>query len=345
MAINGIETLVYAVGDVATSARFFDDFGLVRDVVEPQDAASFTLPEGSHLVIRHRDDPALPPTTMDGDGVREVIWGVTDAASLDTLAAGMAFDREVTNSEGTVRFTADFGVAMGLRLYAPNSVVSAPDPLNSPGRINRLNQHRKWRLRARPKIIAHVVFAVPGYEAGYAFMRDRLGFRLSDSQRGFGKYLRADGTTAHHSLLLLNAKAPIPGMNGKLQFHHANFGVEDIDEIMVGANYMMRRGWDASHLGLGRHRIDSALFYYIPCPAGGEAEYGTDQDAVDDAWVPRHWTNPMFGYAHFVSNLPPFLAEEPDWEFEFITKGDAPLDADGPQRPHAPQQTPPTAAH
>lgn len=335
MAIIGIESLIWGVDDVAECARFFDDFGLVRDEEQADGTASFTLPEGSHVVFRHRDDPVLPPTSMKGPGVREVVWGVSDPASLDKLAAGLATDREVRRDpDGTAHFTADFGVAMGLRVFGRKPVVTAPDPLNSPGRINRLNQHRKWRLRARPKVIAHVVFAIPEYEAGYAFMRDRLNFRLSDSQRGFGKYLRADGTNAHHTLLLLNANAPVPGMDGTLQFHHANFGVEDIDEIMVGANHMTRRGWQASHQGLGRHRIDSALFYYIPCPAGGEAEYGADADAVDDGWVPRHWTNPLFGYAHFVSNLPPFLLDEPDWKFEYITEGDAPLDAEQPMEHH-----------
>lgn len=331
MAIVGIESLIYGVSDIDRSARFFNDFGLVRDAVSASDGACFTLPEGSHVVLRHHADHRLPKSAIVGDGVREIIWGVDTEHALDALVMGLSHDLNITrDQDGTARFIADFGVPMGLRVFEKRPVVTAPDPLNSPGRINRLNQHRKWRLRARPKVIAHVVFAVPHYESAYAFMRDRLNFRLSDSQRGFGKYLRADGTTAHHSLLLLNANAPVPDMDGRLRFHHANFGVEDIDEIMVGANYMVRRGWDASHLGLGRHRIDSALFYYIPCPAGGEAEYGADADAVDDSWVPRHWTSPLFGYAHFVSNLPPFLAVEPEWKFEYITHGDAPLDADQP---------------
>ena len=335
MTILGIETLVYGVGDVAESARFFEDFGLNRDADEQPDVVRFTLAEGSHVVIRHRDDPELPKTTMVGDGVREIVWGCTTIAARDTLARGLASDRAITtDADGTAHFIADFGIAMALRVFTPRAVISAPDPLNSPGNVKRLNQHRKWRLRARPKVIAHVVFAIPNYEAGYVFMRDRLGFRLSDSQRGFGKYLRVRGSPQHHTLLLLNASAPVPDMDGTLKFHHANFGVEDIDEIMVGANYMTRKGWDASHMGLGRHRIDSALFYYIPCPAGGEAEYGADGDAVDDGWVPRNWTNPLFGYAHFVSNLPPFLSDEPSWQFEYITEGDAPLDADLPADAH-----------
>jgi catechol 2,3-dioxygenase-like lactoylglutathione lyase family enzyme len=319
MAILGIESLIYGVEDVEKSCRFFNDFGL-RRAVSAAGVGRFDLPEGSRVFIRRRDDPALPKSSLVGDGVREVIWGVDTEAAVEALAAGLSTDREVNRDEdGTARFLTDFGLAMGIRLWVKKPVLSAPDPLNAPGSVRRLNQHRKWRLKAYPKAIAHVVFAIPGYEAGYAFMRDRLGFRLSDNQRGFGMYLRADGSNNHHNLLLLNAGAPFPGMDGMHRFHHTNFAVEDIDEIMVGANHMLRCGWEPSHLGLGRHRIDSALFYYIPCPAGGEAEYGADADYVDDGWVPRDWHAPLFAYAHYVHNLPPFLMKPPAWDFSYIT--------------------------
>ncbi|MFD1611465.1 VOC family protein [Sphingomonas tabacisoli] len=318
MAITGIRSLVYSVGDVATSARFFEDFGLRP--LGGGEVRRFDLPEGSEVVIRHRDDPELPASSLVGDGVREVVWGVDTQASLDALAADIGRDRGIVRSpDGVIRFLTDFGIAMGLTLFTRKTVVCAPDQVNAPGHVRRLNQHRKWRLRAHPKGIAHVVFAIPDFENGYAFMRDRLGFRLSDDQRGFGMYLRADGTNNHHNLLLLNASAPFPGMDGRHRFHHANFALEDIDEIMIGANHMVRQGWEASAQGLGRHRIDSALFYYLPCPAGGEAEYGADADYVDDSWVPRAWTTPLFAYSHFVHNLPPFLREPPAWDFHYIT--------------------------
>ena len=73
MSIIGIDTLVYGVEDVATSARFFDDFGLKRNP-SAADHVQYKLPEGSSVVIRHRDDAALPPSALVGDGVREVIW-------------------------------------------------------------------------------------------------------------------------------------------------------------------------------------------------------------------------------------------------------------------------------
>ena len=334
MAIVGIESLVYGVDDVGRSTRFFDDFGLTR-ISADGGPGIFRLPEGSHVQIRAATDAALPAGRLAGTGVREVIWGVDTTAALEALAKGLAVDCEPRrDADGTVHFVPPFGLPMGLRVFQRAPVLCAPDALNAPGHVRRLNQHRKWRLRAYPKVIAHVVFALPDYQAATDFMRTRLGFRLSDSQRGVGQYLRADGSNNHHNLLLLNARAPFGGMDGQARFHHANFGVEDVDEVMVGANHMTRCGWEPSHMGLGRHRIDSALFYYMPCPAGGEAEYGADADYIDDAWVPRDWIEPLFAFSHFVHNLPDFLAKPPAWRFAYLTDGSAP-GADLPVPGHA----------
>lgn len=321
MAILGIHTLTYGVESLAECQRFFEDFGLPLESASEQNAV-FRLPNGAGVVLRTLGDPELPLSSIQGAGVREVIWGVDEPAALKRLAEDLATDRELrVDDDGAVRFLSDFGVPMGLQLFRQRPVQSAPELSNAPGRIARLNQHRRWRERALPKVISHVVFAAPEFVQGAAFMRERLGFRLTDEQVGFGLYLRADGSTNHHDFLLLNASAPLPGMDGVLRFHHANFAVEDLDEIMVGANHMVRRGWEPSHFGLGRHRIDSALFYYLPSPAGGEAEYGADSDCVDDGWVPRRWPKPLFAYAHFVHNLPPFLLEPPEWTVEFVTRG------------------------
>lgn len=320
MAIVGIERLVYAVDDLEISTRFFEDFGLIREAGDVEQA-SFLIPEGSRVQLLPAGHPMLPAETkIVGAGVHEVVWGVDGVEALEALVKDLERDTAITrDDDGCVHFVPPFGVPMALRVFTKKAVITAPDPINAPGHIRRLNQHRKWRRVARPKVISHVVFAIPDYYKAYQFMLDRLHFRLSDVQRGFGVYLRADGSNNHHSFLLLNANAPLPDMDGLVRFHHANFGVEDIDEIMIGANNMVRCGWEASHQGLGRHRIDSALFYYIPCPAGGEAEYGADTDYIDDSWVPREWDNPLFGYAHFVHNLPPFLQDEPVWHFNYLT--------------------------
>jgi catechol 2,3-dioxygenase-like lactoylglutathione lyase family enzyme len=327
MAIVGIETLVYGVENVRECTRFFTDFGLPL-VASSETEAEFRLEEGSRVRILDLNDSRLPKSALVGPGVREVIWGVDDQEALQALVADLRSDREVAiDDDGTAHFLTDCGLAFGLRPFAKKHVVNSPDPINAPGVVNRLNTHRKWRTRARPKTIQHVVFAVKDFQKSYEFMRTRLHFRLSDYQRTFGVYLRAEGSNSHHNLFLLSASLPFPGMDGQPRFHHANFGVEDIDEIMVGANHMERQGWPKSYLGLGRHRVDSALFFYLPCPTGGEAEYGTDGDFVDDNWVPREWPVPLFGYAHFVHNLPGWMAELPEWQVKYLTSGELPHDA------------------
>lgn len=322
MAIIGIESLIYGVDDVAISTRFFEDFGLPL-VARSDDETRFELQEGSSVVIRGINAARVEGGEIVGTGVQEVILGVDSLAHLEALAAKVAIDRTVRrDADGTAHFIADGGVPLGLRVMTKRAVVTSPDPLNSPGNINRLNRNRRYRRRAIPKVIQHAVFAVQDFEATFRFLKERLDFRISDYQPGYGIYARCDGTNNHHNIFMLNAHLPLPGMDGQTRFHHANFGVEDIDEIMVGANHMARAGWEPSHLGIGRHRTDSALFYYLPCPAGGEAEYGADADAVDDAWVPRYWSSPLFGYAHYVHNLPQFLQEEPKWDVRYLTEAD-----------------------
>jgi len=319
MAIIGIERLVYGVDAVEESARFFEDFGL-HPLEDGPDGVHFGLVNGARVVVLPLGHSALPRGgAIVGQGVQEVIWGVDSQAALDKLRIRLEARVDVDWDGDVLRFVTPFGVPMGLRVWAPRPVVCAPDPSNAPGRVERLNRPRRWRLKATPRLITHVVFAVPNYDSVHQFMVEMLDFRLTDRQNGFGNYLRADGTNNHHNILLLNADAPFPGVDGKLRFHHANFALEDLDEIMISVNTMLRKGWKASDQGLGRHRVDSALFYYFECPAGGEAEFGADADYVDDNWVPREWTNPLFAYAHFVHNLPPFLMNEPEWKFQYIT--------------------------
>ena len=322
MAIIGIRKLRYGVEDLGACTRFFTDFGLLPLALEPA-RAIFSLANGSIVELLALDDPAVQGHEMVGAGVKEVTWGVDTMACLSILRAGLASDHAIEDGiDGAFRIRTPVGVLMSFEQWRPTAFATAPDPINAPGVINRLNTHRKWRRVARPKVINHVVFQVTEFEVAALYMRERLGFRLTDVQQGFGCYLRADGSNHHHNILFLNARAPIPGCDGEARFDHANFGMEDIDELMIGVNNMVRQGWEESRIGLGRHRIDSALFYYFPCPAGGEAEYGADADFLDDSWVPRYFTTPLFAYAHFTHHIPEFLRVPPPWDFRYLTEAE-----------------------
>jgi catechol 2,3-dioxygenase-like lactoylglutathione lyase family enzyme len=162
-----------------------------------------------------------------------------------------------------------------------------------------------------PKTINHVVFAVKDYWATFRFFRDRLHFRLSDHQKGIGTYVRPDGAFEHHTMFFLDCN--LPGAGGRPGFNHACFGVEDIDEMMVGTHHMLRKGWQTGWMGSGRHRIASALFSYLKCPAGGEAEYGADTDYIDDSWMPREWEY-VFGTVMWAHAHEPLMKDEPSWD-------------------------------
>jgi len=292
----GVASLVYGVDDLDSCTRFFEDFGLQLAEKGP-DASRFALPEGSSIILRRRDDPHLPPPFLRQSGPREIIWGVDSQPSLQSLLSDLRRDREVhLDGDGTAHCQDEAGLRIGFRVFERH----APEPVQAPrenhlGQVVRWNCHRTWYEAARPKQINHVVFGVPDVDRAAAFYTGRLGFRVTDIMRGFGLFMRCDGRHDHHNLFLL--KLP------QLTFSHVSFGVESIDELMIGANDMQRRGW-SSDVGLGRHRISSLLFYYIACPAGGQAEYSADSDYLTDDWKPRLW-DAEFGHYHWLAAPPP----------------------------------------
>lgn len=291
MAIIGIHSVEYGVDDLEGSATFFTDMGL-QPVAQEGPTRDFRLRDGSSVVLRGADDPVLPGRFEMAPGVRRVTWAVDTPQSLSELEQAVAVDRKVARvGELAIAFVDDAGVPTMLAVAQPVPVHARPELVNAPGRVERWNRNRQWPVGASPSVMQHVVFATPDVRRAAAFYVNRLGFRISDIQDGGGYFLRADGRSEHHNIFWQ------PGQ--KLAFRHLAFGVENIDELMVGATNMLRRGW-TSELGLGRHRISSTFFYYFACPAGGDAEYSTDTDYLDDDWVPRVWDR-AFGHIWWCS--------------------------------------------
>ncbi len=337
MAILGVAEAVFGVDDLDTCTRFWVDFGLTL-VSKDQSESVFEVVSGSRVVVRKRDDSRLPPAYFDWPGVRETIWGVDTQQALDRLVADLGRDREIRHDgAGTWRFSADDGQPLGLRVWAKRPVLSQPDPVNAPGCIQRLNLHRKWRSRAIPKTINHIVFFSDDYVGSFEFYRDRLGFKLTDHSKGLGVFARADGTNEHHSIFWVNTALPVtPGVPG---YMHMAFGMEDIDEVMLGANIMEERGWKNTSLnssgGLSRHRISSAIYYYVENPGGGEAEYHCDTDYLDDNWVPRAW-DWKFGSLLWAHKTPPFFrTDNKEWDMAFDPEGTSLDDFRGKDRARA----------
>ena len=308
MTLLGVQSLIYGVDDLDDAARFYDDFGLAAER-RGDDGVDYALEDGSTLLLRRKGDSALPPGFSNAPGVREVIWGVDSLAALDGLEASLSSDRKVSrDADGTLHTHDDSGISIGFRVFMRKPLAAITSIENAPGEIRRWDMHRRWVKRAQPRCINHVVFGLPDVDGAVDFYTRRLGFVVTDVSRGVGVFMRCNGRHEHHNLFVLRS--------AKVTWDHVAFGLQNIDEVMVGADHMQRRGWK-SDVGIGRHRISSAVFYYLDNPAGGKSEYGADTDYVTDHWQPRLW-EPRFGNWHWVGKVPEVFMDEPEWDEKLI---------------------------
>lgn len=276
MKIMRVEELVFGAEDVATGTRYFEDWGLEK-TADGASGADFTMPSGQVIKVRAAGDASLPMTHEAGSTLREAIWGVDRADALDEIGAALSRDRNVRrDADGTLHTVDPHGFAIGFRVAAPK-VVSEPVPLN------RLNRPFDGSARVRPTRIGHLVYGVTrAKEAeGAAFYVDRLGFRISDRSPDFGDFLRAAGSLDHHNLGLFNFR-------DKAGFGHIAFEVASFDEVMLGGQYMKSRGWKPQNKP-GRHIVGSNTYWNFVSPCGGNTEYFSDMDLMDDNWQPRVW--------------------------------------------------------
>ncbi|MEY4269207.1 MAG: hypothetical protein RLZZ58_423 [Pseudomonadota bacterium] len=321
MSILGVESVVFGVGDLAEHTRFWTDFGLPLESTSDADSV-FRLASGSRVILVRHGDARLPtPDPFAGDGLKLTVWGVDTQVELDRIAASLATEVAVRrDDDGTVHCTCPDGQPIALRLWDKRVFVSEASPVNTPASYPRFNQHRIWRKRAIPKAINHVVFFSPDYIGSFEFYDRHLGFRYVDHSKGTGVFARADGTYEHHSIFWVNCDLPIAP--DAFKFMHIAFGMDDIDEVMLGANIMEAKGWKNASMnssgGISRHRISSAIYYYCDMPGhAGEAEYHADTDYLDDNWVPRAWDF-RFGSLLWSNNAPPiFRGDNIPWDMVF----------------------------
>ncbi len=320
MAINGISSLIYGVPDVAEATKFYKDFGLTVDR-EDEIGADFSVADGATILIRHMTDPTLRENVLERPGVRETVWGVDNAESLDELERKLAGHGEVSrDDDGTLHTVDALGIPLGFRVFERSVVAGEHVPTNTVDTVQRWNANRKWYERAQPRVIHHIGYTVPKDDIDKieAYYVDVLNFRVTDISRDLATFLLADGRQDHHSIFIMDSdRVQAKGIT----WNHVSFGVENIDELMAGANHLQRQGWQ-SFLGISRHRISSAINYYANNPGGGDSEYLTDIDYITEEWKPRIW-DPRFGMMMWSHEIPEFMNPEPEWDVT-VVEGDLP---------------------
>jgi len=156
--------------------------------------------------------------------------------------------------------------------------------INNPGHLNRsgVPGHPARDLPVRPTRLGHTLRHTAQFETMLDFYTRVVGLILSDRSQDIVAFLRGHGGSDHHIFGFI--KSDRPG------FHHASFEVGNLDEIGIGANRLLDKGY-RDGWGFGRHVIGSNFFHYIRDPWNSMAEYFCDIDFIpaDTKWEARNW--------------------------------------------------------
>jgi catechol 2,3-dioxygenase-like lactoylglutathione lyase family enzyme len=294
MKIIGPDALVFGVDDLTACREFLSDYGLKN-----AGGDRFEALDGTAVILLPKDDPSLP---VDGIGtanlLRETVYGVADAQTLEAIEAEVRRDREVTRREGVVRCVDDMGFALAFQVSTRRPIAMPAETVNAPGAepqrpVNQIGV--TVDMAAVPRSLSHVVYFVPDAAKAEAFYQ-RLGFVCTDRFTGIGPFLRPAGTLEHHTLFFIQTP---PFMKG---CEHFTFHMGGPTELMLAGKRFVEKGYQ-SFWGPGRHLFGSNWFWYFTSPLGCKVEYDADMDRHDDRWVAREAsigadTSQAFLYQH-----------------------------------------------
>jgi catechol 2,3-dioxygenase-like lactoylglutathione lyase family enzyme len=281
--ITGVEWVVFGVEDLGASRKFLDTYGLIETASTPSRSVWEAL-DGSGVELRPIADPTLPRPVVEGPTGRLYIWGVADEASLVAIKDELSKDRPCTEIDGLLTSTDDDGHAIAFRVSQRKPYDAEDCKVNVAGLPNRrgLNLRVSFKDAGRPRALGHIVFWSRDPERSFAFYRDRLGFRVTDSYKNNGGiFARAKGHGDHHSIFFLQiGELPI-----KPSLQHMEFQFGDVQEVMVVGHRLHGAGFQTA-FGPGRHELGSNWYWYFHSPLGTAFEVSADMDRADDNWQP-----------------------------------------------------------
>ena len=282
MNIIGPDELVFGVEDLERCARYLRDYGLAP-AGHTSGGERFEALDGTGVVLRAASDPTLPPPTSGKSMLRETVYGVGDAASLEKIADELRKDREVVRAaDGSIACFDDMGFALRFRLTRRRAYTASPDLTNAPGVPPQRPPNQigaQPGMVVAPRTLSHIVLFVPDAAKAEKFYA-RLGFRTTDRFIGVGPFMRPAGSLDHHTLFMIQTPPFLKGLE------HFTFHLGSITELLIAGARFESRGHE-TFWGPGRHVFGSNWFWYFNSPLGCHVEYDADMDLHDDTWVPR----------------------------------------------------------
>jgi catechol 2,3-dioxygenase-like lactoylglutathione lyase family enzyme len=297
MSIVGLDEATLTAESVDEARRYLLDFGLVE---APADGGYplFLAQDNTGIRVAPVDASDLPPPVTSGPNLREIVWGVKDAAALDQLAQELSRDREVRKDGDVLRTTDIDGNSLAFRFTRRKPLPANPSLVNVAGMPPQrpVNSVQDFTSQVRPLTFSHLVLYTPDLERILDDYTNRLGFRITDRFTGAGAFMRAPGHAEHHQLFFIRD-------DSKRGLNHLAFHVRDHTAMMLAGKAFADKGWTPAW-GPGRHIFGGNCFWYFKSPFGGNVEYDADMDVVDDQWVPREAVMGPATAAAWLTNLP-----------------------------------------
>jgi len=271
MSLHGLLSVTIGVPNVAETAAYYADFGLMPE----EDNWFATADGGRQLHIVHAATRRLVEMRAAADNADDLKRTAASLARLGIQAETGEAALETTEPVTGMRVRVEI---------APRLVQDTvpATPYNGPGRIDRPAVRAPSFLRqdrVRPRKLGHAVLGSTDHETSSSFFTDGLGFKVSDRIKGAGAFMRC--STDHHNVLVLGAPVNF--------LHHTSWQVDDIDDVGRGAFAMLDGNPERHVWGLGRHYAGSNFFWYLKDPAGNFSEYYSDMDCIvdDQLWTPE----------------------------------------------------------
>ncbi|KKB61857.1 glyoxalase [Robbsia andropogonis] len=286
MNIIGLEFLVFGVDDLAGSRQYLLDYGLEERHYDSERGGIFTALDGTGLILRPADDPALPPLPPKAatPSLRETVYGVKDRQTLAAIHENLAVDRDVTIDEcGTVHSIDDAGFGIGFMVTKRHTYEARHLGFNVPGQppgraLNDCAANPEEIIK--PRTLSHVVYFVEDALKAEIFYR-RLGFVVTDRFNNLGPFMRPAGTNDHHTLFMIESQN-----EHMIGCNHFTFHLGSANEVLQHGWNFVKRGYK-SFWGPGRHILGSNYFWYFNSPFGATIEFDADMDLHDESWTPR----------------------------------------------------------
>ena len=285
MALHRLTSITLGVPDVAASAAFFEDFGLVG--TDPANTLLATRDGGEQVELveaptrrlqrlgvgaEHADDLARIADRADRSATTEIVESTPDRLALREPVTGLLVEVTVADA-----------------YTAPPSSHTFNRPGSEPERIDTPADSVLTDDPVRPSNLTHVVYGTPDQPTTLEFFTDVVGFEISDQVPGIIAFTRCG--EVHHNLAIQAAPVAFP--------HHIAFEVDDIDDVVRGGQHMVELDPDRHMWGVGRHAIGSNWFWYLREPGGTFVEYTADIDRISeqDLYRPKDWQGHEFLYS------------------------------------------------